>query len=64
MDVSIYDVAGRRIAKLFQGHLDSGPHFVTWDGKLANGATAAAGVYWYVLDTPAGRMSRSMVLIK
>jgi hypothetical protein len=64
VDLSIYDVAGRRIVTLFRGPLDVGPHQVTWDGKAANGVPVAAGTYRYVLRTSTGRQSRSMVLIK
>jgi len=64
VDISVYDVAGRRVATLFTGELGVGPHYVTWDGRTANGTRAAAGVYRYVLTTPMGRTSRSMVLIR
>ncbi|MDH3215507.1 MAG: hypothetical protein OEN01_04340 [Candidatus Krumholzibacteria bacterium] len=62
--VSVYDVAGRHVTTLFEGELGAGPHHVTWDGKGANGAPSASGIYWYVLRTSAGQMSRSMVLMK
>jgi hypothetical protein len=64
VDISVYDVGGRLVATLFQGLLESGPHQVTWDGRTTNGTSAATGVYRYVLTTPKGRTSRSMVLLK
>ena len=64
VDVSVYDVAGRWITTLVHGELDSGPHFTTWNGKAANGAAVAAGIYRYVLTTSRGRVSRNMVLLQ
>ncbi len=64
VDLSIYDVGGRLVITLLEGQLDAGPHQATWNGKMANGSPAAAGVYHYVLETPLGRSSRSMTLIK
>ncbi|UCE02206.1 MAG: hypothetical protein JSW67_13285 [Candidatus Latescibacterota bacterium] len=64
VDISVYDVAGRRIATLLQAELDPGPHHVIWNGRMANGMAAAAGTYRYVLRTSTARLSRSMVLLK
>ncbi len=63
-DLSIYDLAGRRVAVLHAGDLPAGDHHVTWNGKSDNGAAVAAGQYRYVLTTPAGTTSRSMMLLK
>ncbi len=64
VDLSVFDLAGRRTANVYQGELAAGRHVVTWDGKNDLGKPAAAGQYWYVLETPDGRVSRSMTLLK
>jgi hypothetical protein len=64
VDLSIYDLAGRQIVSLLREQLESGSHSVTWNGRTASGAPAAAGVYHYVLDDGQGRISRSMSLVK
>lgn len=64
VDLSVYDVTGRRIATLVQGPLAAGSHVATWDGRTATGKAAATGIYRYVLRTSAGQTSRSMSLIK
>jgi hypothetical protein len=64
VDVSVYDLAGRRIATVYRGELAAGQHAVTWDGKTDTGNPASAGLYHYVLKTTAGQVSRSMVLVK
>ncbi len=61
VDVSIYDLAGRRVANLYQGSLDAGPHAVSWNGRTATGVAAAPGIYQYVVKTASGRQSRSML---
>jgi hypothetical protein len=62
--VSVFDLAGRRIATLYQGGLEAGVHHVTWNGRDDNGSPAPAGQYRYVLKTAQGQVSRSMVLLK
>ena len=64
IDISVFDIAGRRVATLFQGQMDEGEHFVTWNGKTSTGSPAAAGQYSCVLKTAEGQVSRSMVLVK
>jgi len=64
VDLTIFDVAGRRIRTLTTGALGAGPHSVTWDGKSTDGGTAANGIYRYILTTTTGRTSRSMVLAR
>jgi hypothetical protein len=64
VELSIYDVAGRRVRTLVEGRFTPGPHGISWDGRTAEGKAAAAGVYRYVLRTPSGQTSRSMMLLK
>jgi hypothetical protein len=63
VEVSVFDVGGRRITTLHRGEMAAGEHHVVWNGRTDRGA-AAAGRYFYVLETPSGRVSRSMILLK
>ena len=45
----IFDVAGRAVARVQVKGVE-GPNVATWDGVLANGASASAGVYFYSLE--------------
>ncbi len=63
-DVSVYDIGGRRMATLFRGVAEAGPHAATWNGRYADGQLAPAGVYHAVLQTPAGRVTRNIVLAR
>jgi len=50
--LSIFDVAGRRVAVLVDDELSGGRHAVQWDGRDHNGARAATGLYFYRLEAP------------
>lgn len=64
VELSVYDLAGRRVVTLQQGALAAGEHHVQWNGLTERGAPAPAGQYRYVLKTDQGELARSMVLIK
>ncbi len=61
--LSVFDVAGRRVATLLDGRMDGGSHSVLWNGETDAGSRAAAGIYRYVMTTSGGRLSRTMVLV-
>ena len=62
VDLSVFDVKGRRVATLVQGQAGPGPHSATWDGLAADGRPVPSGVYLCVLTTEAGQQSRRLVL--
>jgi hypothetical protein len=45
----IYDVAGRKVRVLHDGVLPEGHHQLRWDGELAGGRRAGAGIFFYKL---------------
>ncbi len=63
VEVSIYDVAGRRVAQPVHGIVSPGIHWVPWNAH-ATGAGAGSGVY-FVRFTAEGRsFTRKFVLLK
>jgi len=64
VEVSVFSVAGRRVATLQRGPLPAGPHAVTWDGRDAAGRPVASGTYFYRLTAGDFRAVKSMVLLK
>jgi hypothetical protein len=64
VDISVYDLAGRRVATLRQSNFESGKHVVDWDGRTDDGVAAASGHYRYVLRTAQGQLARGMTLLK
>jgi hypothetical protein len=49
VDLSVFDVTGRRVRTLLSGSQSAGHHVVDWDGVNANGDRVAAGTYFYRL---------------
>jgi hypothetical protein len=63
-DLSVHDVAGRRVRTLANGRLRPGAHRLSWDGTRDDGARVAAGVYYVRLRTAETELSRKVVLIR
>jgi len=62
--LEILGVDGRRVATLQDGMMGEGEHSVIWDGRTADGAQAASGLYYYRLVTRDETLSKKMVLLK
>lgn len=62
--IMIYDVLGRHVRTLVNGDMPAGVHRVTWDGRAADGATVASGVYLYRLEAGGAFKVRTMVMLK
>jgi alpha-amylase len=64
VQLGVYDVAGRRVARLVEEVQEAGSRIVSWDGRDQAGRTVGAGVYFARLV--AGGQSRvvKMVLAK
>jgi len=50
VDLSVYDVAGRRVATLMNAQSAAGSHEVNWNGRDESGRTLASGVYFVRLN--------------
>lgn len=64
VEITVFDLAGRRVATLQRGELGAGEHQVIWNGRTDGDAAVPTGQYRYVLKTGSGQLSRSMVLLK
>ncbi len=64
VNLGIFDSAGRRVANLVSGDRPAGSQSVNWDGTDDHHRRLPSGVYWAVLDTPAGRSTRSVNLLR
>lgn len=63
--LKIYDISGREIVTLVNGHCTSGYKRVIWNGKNAAGNPVATGVYLYHFHTSTGFSATSkMVLVR
>ncbi len=64
VDISIYNLLGRRLKTIAEGMKDGGDHSVIWDGTDENGIPAATGVYMYRLKAGDYIETRKMLLLK
>ncbi len=62
--LEIFNVAGQRVALLVNDKLEAGDHTVQWDGKGADGVSAASGIYFYRLKAGEFADTRKMILLK
>ena len=46
VEMSVFDVAGRRMASIARGRFPVGTHVVQWDGRGLDGSRARAGMYF------------------
>jgi hypothetical protein len=61
-ELSVHDLAGRRVATLHRGAIEPGRHAFAWRGEDESGRAVAPGIYVYRLTTPEGRETRQTVL--
>jgi flagellar hook assembly protein FlgD len=62
--VRVYNVAGERVCVLMDAVLSAGSHRVAWPGTNSNGQRVGNGVYFLVFETPSGRSTRKVVVLK
>jgi hypothetical protein len=62
--LAILDETGRRVAQLERGREAAGEHLVLWDGLVLGSKVAGSGVYFVMLETPMGSLSRKAILVR
>ena len=64
MDLSIYSMAGQRVATLASGFHPGGTHTVRWHGRDDEGGEVASGVYLYQLRMGSLSVARKLALVR
>ena len=64
VDLTIYNVLGQPVRRVWAGSLAAGEHRMAWDGRDAAGQPVAAGVYWYRLQVDDQTSTQKMVKIE
>ena len=64
VELLIYDVRGRCITRLFEGELEAGAHEIPWNGRTAEGETAAPGVYFCRLTAQGATDTKRFVVLR
>ncbi len=62
--IDVFDVAGRRVARLLDGTAGAERREMTWDGRTADARRAAAGIYYLRLTGGSRSVSRTVVLLR
>ncbi|MBD3341806.1 MAG: T9SS type A sorting domain-containing protein [Candidatus Lokiarchaeota archaeon] len=62
--ISIYNISGKLIEKLYNGIAESGKNSVTWNGKARFNNDVSSGIYIYRIEAKNFSMSKKMLLIK
>jgi hypothetical protein len=60
----VYDVGGRQVRTLVNGHQGEGAKSVTWNGTNDRGMRVASGIYFYRMIAPGFNQTRKMVLLR
>jgi len=64
VELSVYDVLGRRVASITRGEYVTGVHAVSWNCRNASGAVLPAGCYFIEFRTAGIRQVKNIVLAK
>jgi hypothetical protein len=59
--LDVYDVAGRHMTTLAEGHMPAGDHELAWDGTTSQGKTHA-GVYFARIVSSGGKATATVIL--
>lgn len=62
VELSVFDIEGRRVRSISSGVLDSGRYERSWDGRTDRFSDAPSGIYFIVLNTSEGITSQRVVL--
>lgn len=64
VDLAVYDLTGRRVARLVHEQRRAGRYSETWNGCADDGRRAASGVYVVRLETVAGADLQKVMMVK
>jgi hypothetical protein len=63
VQLEVYDIRGRRVAALVDGHVEAGPHSVTWAPGGSRGAKLSPGLYFLRLLTTSETRAVKLVVM-
>ena len=64
VELSVYDIQGRRVRQLVNQQLPAGSYLISWDGRSGDGRSVASGIYVSRLKAKGGMQTRKMVVIR
>jgi hypothetical protein len=63
VDVAVHDIAGRRVATVFEGERPAGTHEFQWDGNASDGVKAPGGVYFLRATAAGEAVVKKLILL-
>jgi hypothetical protein len=64
VNLTVYDIRGRRVRTLVDSDLDPGTHKIHWNGRDERGQPIASGIYLYTLRAGNETFTRKMTVLK
>lgn len=64
VELIVSNVLGQTVKTLYSGVVTPGVHQVVWDGTSNAGSVVASGIYFYVLKTSSGQLTRKMLFLR
>ncbi len=65
LSIAVFNVLGQKVADIFNGEVEAGPHLFQWDGTDGRGRTMPSGVYFYRTQAGNGNQAvHRMMLLK
>ena len=61
--VTIYNIKGQEVIRLFNGYYSNEEFKISWDGKDENGNAVTFGIYTYIIKTGAEEYTGKMILM-
>jgi hypothetical protein len=62
--LDIYDVTGRRVVCLAEGHLEGGQHRIAWTGLDEGGRKVSPGIYFLRMESEGFTASKKMIVMQ
>ena len=62
--LTVFDIAGREVARVVDGFRPAGQHMASWGGSSEEGGRARAGIYLIRFETPAGSWVKRFALVR
>ncbi len=62
--IDVYNVLGRRVARLVDARKAGGRHTIDWNGTDAHGSPLSSGIYFYRIEWGGQTFSRKMILLR
>ena len=62
--ISVYDLDGRRVARLADREFPTGTSTVDWTGRADSGRSLASGTYLILVDSPGHQVTTKVTLLK